>query len=512
MGAVGWGLGLVVGVLLVAVLPTSIGLGTNLSPSGPGKVVAALRMRAQLSDMTLDMGLPEYQQLISDDFRTAHPSDRSSLCVSVTARVGAVTDAATLCPALGSRGLIESARPSFELHPGTDATLFDGDPLLFMPATSDAALVTGYMQALKDQGLPTPHFEILHVALNGSNWGLYTAESLWVDEPPESLVAESGQYGLAFSLPDSSQVPGTVGIGSDFARAEVRSGYLPGMVGGAWTVGDAGDADSVRAMRRARQRWDESMREWRPPSDVIDVRTMGDYMALTALWRGVLVPDWRATRFIYDGDAMHFVPLGSGLAHTAEMGLPAQLYNDPAVQRSYARALRKYGAATYLDGLRLSDLETLHFALGNDQAEDGLVSYLRDNQARMRAAIASPQTVRVLRSFNGDYLMLDIEALSPFPVEVLGLGFGEEGYLPLVRDWLLTDDGVIAANQDQVVLRARLGDRPESVVVRVPRVEVPYVGPSEGTDLHLVTRVWGLDTHFMVPIRLRPSGPGDGDT
>jgi hypothetical protein len=184
------------------------------------------------------------------------------------------------------------------------------------------------------------------------------------------------------------------------------------------------------------------------------------------------------------------------------MPLPRQLIDDARVQRAYAQALQTYGEPAHIEAvLRDAQLEALDWAVGG---QGQLARRLADNQALMRSAISPVAPLRAWQLTDADALHLELEVVEPFPIEVLGLEFGEQGFVALKREWFATSEGAEElVAEDSIVLRARLTEVPDIVTVRVPWVELPVLASDGTLDLQIVTRLWGLEERIPFQVATR---------
>lgn len=507
MGLLGLIVGLSLGLLGGRHLPSRGSPAHLFSPnSGLRQWVTARRVRAEVPALVLDLDFPAYQQLITpplDQDQTTEP-----VCVVAEATYRDTPGAVSLCQ---SRAITLAApssgnvplRPVLELQGESGGVpVFDGRRNLLTPAGSDAAAATGYLAALDDLGIPVPAYEIVSLTVNGSNWGPYAVEERWPIEPFPADPAAHHRVGVAF---DGTGVGVVDDLGSGFARAEMAVGYLSGFPDNGAVLAMADDVEPLQVATEAARRFRDVLMGYRAPSAVLDAQKMGRTMALTALWRGCFVPDWRAMAFAYDVAADTFVPVGSGLPHVADRPIPIQLYDDPSVQRALAEALWAFSDPGYLDAvLAAQELEALAEAIGGQvSGQVGLRETLAQRQVEMRRAVTPRQTLRAWYGDTTGALRLEIEPTQPFPVEIVGLQLGEEGFVPSERAWVPPEEQRRLVDDSGIVLPARVTDLPVIVSLLVPRTSLPSTTTGDGVELHVVTRIWGLPERVPVPVRVQ---------
>jgi len=299
------------------------------------------------------------------------------------------------------------------------------------------------------------------------------------------------------------------GPGSAFARAHLTGARAVDEDASDWVAATEGAPALSAVGKEAVDRLQGVLMGTLRPSEVLDAERFGRFLALTALWRGVLTPDWRTFRLIYDPVSGGFTPLGTAKPHSASAPLPAQFLDDPSIQRAYVQALKVLGDPGDIT-VRLNDSDLLVTYLmlgGGTHGGDALHDVLAANQSAMRALITPPQTLKGSLLDDDGYLHLALEATEPFPVEILGLDLGEQGVVDLERGWVLEPlPGVALVDTPEVVLRARTTDVPVVARIRIPLDLLSHTVSDAGSDLWLVTRVWGLDER--VPVRVAASQTG----
>lgn len=502
-GFIGLALGLSVGVVVTQLLGPGPMATSSLALPSLYQRWRALRARAQFPRLALDLDLPALQVLQGPAFGPSNTADPEA-CVLAIASMGDLIVDVTLCPHRAAASADEGAHPVFELQMDVGELRLGSDRVLFLPAGADAALVEGYYRSLTDVGIPAPAYDVVRLTVNGSRWGLYAMEALWTADrssPDDGtpIVAFDGQLDTELFAE---------GLANSFAQAEIRQGYLPRhYFASAQMPGAASNSTQMLAASQSVERFRDVLNGRTAPSAVIDAERLGRVMALTALWRGCLVPDWRAVQFLYDAASGQFIPLVSSLPQNAAMPLPKQLYNDIDIQRAYVQALQVYSDAGYartiINELEL-DVRYLAFS-GALRRVPELAATLDQNQATMRRVLVPPQTLRARYYQDLDILHIQIEVTEPLPVVVSGLEFGAQGYLPLVEAWVASDTEIVWARDAGLVLPARVVDVPSYFTIRVPRADLPMLASSERVDLSLVTRVLGVDTRVTVGVSESPS-------
>jgi len=435
------------------------------------------------------------------------------VCLPVTIAVDSTPVAARVCRVDVESGVTNGALPTFRVDVEGDSMLLGMRRAVLGPATPDTALAAQYLDALRALELPTPKFAVVRVTVNGSSWGLYTIEELVSVEAMSPATSVPGGVVASFEAPTGmTMTPGAPG--SHFSRARLTVARAVDEAPVDWVAAAEDDPALAAAGTEAVDRLQGVLMGTVRPSEVLDAERFGRFLALTALWRGVLTPDWRTFRLIYDPVLGGFTPLGTAKPHSALAPLPLQFLDDPGIQRAYVQALKVFGDPGYLTA-RLDDssFAVTYSMLGGDAFGAGtLPGVLAANQSAMRALITPPQTLKASLLDDDGYLHLVLEATEPYPVEVRGLDLGEQGVVTLERGWVLEPTpGLALVDTPEVVLRARITDVPVMARVRVPLDALPHTVSDAGLDMWVVTSVWGLDDRVRVRVVVSQSGSAHGE-
>lgn len=473
-------------------------------------MLRASRLRTDLPRLQMDVDLAGYQLLtgIPEGSVITEP-----VCVPVTIAVDSAPTAARVCRVDTEPRVTDGALPTFRVDVEGDSMLLEMRRAVLAPATPDTGLAVEYLRALRALALPAPKFAVVRATVNGSGWGLYTIEELVSAEAFSQATGVGGGVVASFEAPAGTMnAPG--GLGSDFARAQLTVACAVDADAADWVAAAEDDPALAALGADAIDRLQGVLMGTVHASDVLDAKSFGQFLALTALWRGVLTPDWRTFRLIYDPISGGFTPLGTAEPHSAHAPLPVQFLDDPGIQRAYVQALKVLGdpghIAAHLDSSGL--VETYTMLGGDAHGADALHDVVGANQSAMRALITPPQTLKASFVDEDGYLHLALEATEPYPVEILGLDLGEQGVVALERGWALEPSpGTALVDTPEVVLRARTTDVPVVARIRIPLDVLSHTVSDAGLDMWVVTRVWGLDERVPVRVVVSQTGSGYGE-
>jgi hypothetical protein len=476
----------------------------------PSLMLRAARSRAALPRLQMDVALSGYQLL------TGAPEGGviiEPVCVPVTFALDSTPVAARVCRVDIEPGATNGALPILSVDVEGDGMLLGMRRAVLAPATPDTALAVQYLNALRAVGLPAPKFAVVRATVNGSSWGLYTVEELVSAETLSQATGVPGGVVASFEAPPGMTMPPGA-PGSGFARAQLTVARAVDGASSDWVSAAEDNPAPAAVVTEAVDRLQGVLMGTVRPSEVLDAERFGQFMALTALWRGVLTPDWRTFRLIYDPASGGFTPLGTARPHSALAPLPAQFLDDPGIQHAYVQALKVLSDPGHITvHLNDSDLLVAYLMLGGDaRGADAPHDVLAANQSAMRVLITPLQTLKAWLLDDDGYLHLALEATEPYPVEVLGLDLGEQGVVVLERGWVLEPSpGAALVDSPEVVLRARITDVPVVARIRIPLDELSHTVSDAGLDMWVVTRVWGLDERVPVRVVVSQAGSAYGE-
>lgn len=260
-----------------------------------------------------------------------------------------------------------------------------------------------------------------------------------------------------------------------------------------------------------------------PATEVFDLERMGKFLALSDLWSTLHGLKWHNLRYYYNPVTSRLEPVAFDNAPFSpeldfdDVGLDSEsFYHDPHLQAAYARALWEVSQPSYLTTLeeRLEpEYERLRAELEPEFGEAVLAApwdllWRRGDLNRQRMSpIQTAYAYRVApvdltaMSIPSDTVVLEIGNLLDLPVEIVGIRVGElsttaqqaaEMAAPTTA-WVDPTSWSyivppIAGNPESIVLRALEQDQAALPYVRLT---TPLRAPA-GTDIQLLTRVWGL--------------------
>lgn len=476
--------------------------------AAPGLGVAAMRARAALPTLRIDLDFAGYQQLVTGQNPQqplADTWDDDQNCVRGSVSVESTSLPIFLCAAVpladGQRSASDiEARLPLTLIAGDDVRVLGMHEAALTPVGADAALAEGYLATLQAHGIPVVERRLVHLVINGSRWGVYGMEEAPSGSVTEGEGAEFGSVVVSFdgepSTARSSLTPAL-----SFAHADVQIAASPAEGGTVVTATARGVGERLTTDAEVSNVLAHVARGEASPSTVLDPEMWGQYMAVTALWRGVLLPDWQELTLIYDSETQRFTPLGTGGAMDSRTPLPIGFVDDPEVQRSYVQALTPYGDPAYLEALPdFEALVALYAALGPAASDPpSLQAALAAHQTQIQAFVGPPLlTARAVE--RDQVLRLLLSASKPFPVEILGIAWGDVGLLPPDAVIVHPDEGALVDAGEELVLRGRLGLAPVELVIDVPLSAVPSHLKGTPGEIQIVARPWGTRTSLSMPV------------
>ncbi len=364
---------------------------------------------------------------------------------------------------------------------------------VLVPANSNVLTLWGYLETLCRNDLLAPRAFPARLVFNGTDHGLYilqeqpTAE--WLSLQGKERVRLIGwnrrKYWEAYAQ-TGGMMPGS---GLAFAQAA--------------EVGPLGEPITP------------SLRFGHNAGLPLAPEPTGRFLALTALWYGVLTPDWRALYLACDPQISQCEPV-AGVALFPSVPSEAFL-NDPAVQEAYARALIRFGSPDFLSQLQAElepSLKTLQLALTSGGIYVELPwSALRQHQAAMRALVNPTIGTRVVAETTDGKISLEICNSMPFPIAIVYVDFGEQQTIPVGAGYTMdSENGVAEANSGEVIAGAKalLSDRPTCVRLQIPEDALPYNGYWY-EEIRVGVRIAGTEAPFTEipaqPAAGRTAGP-----
>lgn len=471
----------------------------------PRSAFAAWRARAEIPTLMVDLDFASYQLLAARRERAVQTganlaSETDAVPATLTldatpADVMLRLPEATAAELTGNRWPFE-----FAVRAGQSLSGVSGGTLV--PVGAQTQLDQLYLMTLRSVGIPITARRYVNLTVNGASWGLYGLATLPSTEmlvaegfSPESVVVFFDQHDYLAAQPASPA--------GSFAYARIVVARAAGGTRAAWTQVLADNpalaslrADVVRSLR-ALEQGDIA------PSDLFDVDALAHFLAVTTFWYGSPELDWRSLILAYDPATRRFTPIGTSAPSSPETPLPAAFTDDPVVQVAYVQMLEKLSDQQFLEPIqRAWDAQDLRMvgalAAGETPA---LADVLADRRAMAQALLLPSRTLFARAQIVDGALLVQLDALLPYPVVLLGFDFGERGFLPLDSAWVTSSMGGSPVGiEDSIVVPARVTDAPVAIDVRVPLSSVPVALQGAQDELLVVTRIWGSDDEIAVPV------------
>lgn len=493
-------LGLLLGFALAVVLPDGTVRSLSSTLRNPGARLRAWQLRRAWPVLEVDVDFESYQRWmrVVESQRQGQVALSETDCVTVQLGGAAGGLPATLCPAPARLYAPLSSSPAFTVELAAGARLMGMHSAILAPADAASVMGMGYLRTLGAVGLAVPERRFINVSVNGSGWGAYVLEALPEEAASAATAASGSAAGLVMVTFDGTELPWP------YPAAPRSYGYAKPVLtslasGGGEGAGVELPARSVAAL--------ESLASGAvTPSEVVDDQALARMVAATALWHGATELDWRTLAFVSDGATGLLVPLPAGWTPDAATPFLTPLMAHPTMQREIAVWIDRFCDPAVVDlVLTDGDLEALFVALGGEAG--ALRSTLVGHQAAMRAFVEPSRTLFAAIANDTAGLRIDLRAILPFPVEVLGLDFGGQGYLAMDSAWVTEPDPAVlwTAADGATVFAGRVGSAPVVASFVVPLQALPADLQVGRGELSLVTRVWGLEAAIPIAVDSSPA-------
>ncbi len=490
--------------------------------ANPELVLSTVLGQDQLPILHVDMDFESYQYLLTQRERAlqrgvqlASLTDQGNVQVTFTYAETRVDADVRLLE--GPATMFEGDRWPFQ------TTALDPDGVLGMqwatltPAHADSLLSWGYLASLRAKGHLAPRYTIARLVVNGKDWGLYALEEL----PSNAMLEAQGRSQAVLACFDPHRYlhaqgsTGTVPLpGHGFAYAETTVTRALGATREERAEALEDDASLRAAQTEVLDLLHKLETGQIPPSQIFPPEMWGEFLALTTLWRGTPALDWQRLCLAYDPTTQHFELIGkvAQAVHTLPTTtLPNFFLDDPTIQRAYVVALEMTLEAAYVPRLQAelgSSLETLRLATSNDFGyPPSPWAILAENQTLIQRQLAPPLPLEAVLTESNRTLVITLSNLQPYPVEVLGIDWGENFVSVLNPDWVADDATPYLVNTptEGLVLRALSTETPHPIALHIPHTALPTETEGTSGNISIVARLWGLEEpRITVPVQEPP--------
>ncbi len=371
-----------------------------------------------------------------------------------------------------------------------------------------------FLENLRREGNLAVRYRFVHLVLNGESKGIYAIEESFAKELLESQQRREGPIirwdeDLMWTyraLYDDQLIPRGV---NDYHLLDVFDSAR-------WSEGTTAMAEVataeglLRAVAEGR----------RPASEVFDAGAMGRFLAQSTLWCAPHGLIWHNLRFYYDPVAARLEPIAYDSdvfdCQLDQVEVPQELfYGDPRLRRAYVEEAWRISDPAYLDEVERT-YSTAHRqlreALEPEFGEEVLAppwATLRERQRLMREVLQPYRTVYAYTTLPNPPalhpsgpLTLAVGNLLDLPVEIIALEIDGERY-PVERNWL--DAGEAAFTDGETVILRSLPEAAPTMPMLTLHLPADLIPPR--ADLHLITRLWGLEEEHREPILRRYPDP-----
>lgn len=385
-----------------------------------------------------------------------------------------------------------------------------------------------FLENLRREGVLGVGYRFVRVVLNGEAMGIYALEEGFARELFE---AQGRREGLIIRYDED--------LVWEY-RAFYEDQLIPRGVNAFHIVDDfqSGRIDADPALSAQRDVAIGLLRGlWtgeRAAADVLDLETMGTFLALSDLWNAHHGLIWHNLRYYYNPITARLEPVAFDThplipdLDPEMVGLPWYVFcRDPHLQAAYVRALARISQPGYVESLEAEwgpAFDALRAALEPEFGPNVLAppwDMLRRRQTLIRQVLAPYQMVYayVVSPQPGptSTVQLEIGNLLELPVEVVGLEV-DGRTVPARHDWVAPDwAGLVvpapADDPESLVLRALARDTTYMPYTRleIPRAAFASTGTLDLPELGVVTRLWSLtDTLTQTVLAAYPLPLGGG--
>jgi hypothetical protein len=365
-----------------------------------------------------------------------------------------------------------------------------------------------FLQNLRLEDVLAVRYRFVHLVLNGEYKGIYALEEGF---SRELFEAQGHREGLIIrydedlvweyrAFYDDQLIPR--GVNEFYVIDEFESGRI--------NADPALSAQRDVAVGLLRGLWTGE----RNGADVLDLETMGEFLALSDLWYAHHGLIWHNLRYYYNPITARLEPVAFDchpLPAKEVVGLPQNaFYHDPYLQAAYVRELWRVSQPGYVEALEAQlgpEFDGLRAALEPEFGPDVLAppwDLLRRRQDLVRQVLNPYRMVYAYvqspSSGPTTTLHVDLGNLLDIPVEVAG--FEVDGrLLPARDDWIEPDSRALvvpapAEEPDALILRPLdpQATHVPYVHLRIPRPALFPTGALDVPEIGVVTRLWGLTT------------------
>jgi hypothetical protein len=474
----------------------------------PVAAVTALLQPPDAPTLTVDLAFRDYDRLL--DIR----DQALRLGVNVATEEGAVpatiqhadstVEVSLRLPPGPAQPLAGETWPLEVVVQGDDA-LFDLRRFLLRPAAEDALRTMGYLEALRQAGHVVPRTHVVRLSLNGSDKGRY----ILLEQPAAEMLAAQDRQ-------DSALV--TFDPGAYWAAAARLGQALPGsgfqyarvtLIPPVDAVDSPLSPESSAARREASDLLQALSDGAVQPADALDVERTASLLAMTALWHGAPELDWRGLTFIYNPTSGRLEPVAPIGPPAPVAPVPDLLMSDPRLQVALVRAIKALSQPDVLSELQTDlapQIAQFQGALGTAEAPWPSLS---GHQTVMRHQIAPSPILFATRYPGRPGLILRLDNVQPFPVEIVGLDVGENLFLPVDPAWVVEPaKAPLVDSVEGVVLNAAVGSIARTVYLQVPPAALSTGTPPVG-EVQVVARLFGLEAQHVVAATTHPEPAAD---
>lgn len=365
-----------------------------------------------------------------------------------------------------------------------------------------------YHQALRGEGIASPHISFANVTVNGQAQGIYALEEDFTEELIEAQDRRQGvivRFDDDLLRQDRAALSGAAASG-DFSAADMLAADV-----------SAFRADYIAERPELSVQAEEALGLLRAfqtgqlaPSEVFDAELMGRFLAASDVWGAGQAALWHNLRFYYNPITARLEPIGSdGAPFATETALRETypfpdnpFFADPHVRVAYAQALARLSQPDYLETFReanQSTLESLQATLAAEYGPDALTP-LWEQVAARQAWLG--QRLSPVGAVGGSYavedaiLRVELANATALPVEVVR--FVVEGQrLTPEKAWLQPDsEAALMPDQEGVVLLPSGTDLSHAPAQFV----IPMDDLSATAEVSVVVRLAGLSETASVPL------------
>jgi len=248
---------------------------------------------------------------------------------------------------------------------------------------------------------------------------------------------------------------------------------------------------------------------------VFDLETYAQFLAISDLWGAADATSLLNLRFYYDAETERLMPIGFNGNPQLENGrvdIAVATFNDPVLQAATIQALQTVTDPIYLAELEAKlteDWASWQSALSAENEIRPPWPSLAQQQANIQRSL-QPQQPLFANFIASDktpagVLQLDVGSVVNMPVEIVGLDFGNDTYLRIQSDWVISGEENMLENSTETIVIQSFADTMPLVRLEIPLTDIYGANPNDITlsanDILIESRILGTNNNTKTAVR-----------